>query len=130
MTHLLLLLCSLLTLLVLKHFFLFCWLTSAHCGLIFGEGLEVSIFVSLYQSRPFPSSPHPAPSSQVLLAFHALHLGADEAGGCHHTAVALQKDKQQLTQKKGIIELLYPAVVQSTPGEPGLLHLIQSVWTQ
>lgn len=63
---------------------------------------EGSIFVSHYQHRPFPNSPHPAPSSQVLLAFHPLQLGADEAAQCHHTAVALQKDKHQLTQKRGI----------------------------
>lgn len=112
MIHLLLLLCSLLTLLKAGVETLFpLLLTSAYYGLIFGERKFGSVFVSHYQPRPFLNYTQPAPSSQVTLVFHPLQTmlsGAEGAAVCHHTAVALQKDQhqhtdilQQLTQKKG-----------------------------
>lgn len=83
MMHLLLLLCSLLTLLKAGLETLFpLLLTSAYYGLIFGERKFGSVFVSHYQHRPFPSYTQPAPSSQGILVFHPLQtmpLGADGA---------------------------------------------------
>lgn len=125
MTHLLLLLCSLLTRLRAGVETLFpLLLTSAYYGLIFGERKlrEVSVFVSHYQCRPFPNCTHPAPSYQVMLVFRPLQtmpLGADEPARvtpqlwpCRRTSPSTLTFCTSSHRKRAF---LYPAVLQRTP---------------
>lgn len=83
--------------LVLKHFFLFCWLVLIMAWFWVKVWKWAFLFIKADPS-PAPHSQHPPPKcswhfipcSWVLMRQHM----------CHH--VALQKDKHQLPQKKGI----------------------------
>lgn len=78
--------------LVLKHFFLFCWQVLIMARFLVRGSLEVSIFVSHYQCRPFA---HCIPSSTLLpinppgifIPCKRCHWVVMGQHVCHHAAV-------------------------------------------